>query len=76
MEYYNELLTELQIVQSMEEDEVCKRFNADSKDEYIEILLEEIEHYSPSPVDDEYDEIEEERILTSLCVSQGISRYC
>ena len=76
MDYYNELLIELSVVQNMEEGEVCSRFNTDSKEEYIQLLLEEIEHYSPSEQDEDNDESEEERFLTQLCVSQGISRYC
>lgn len=44
----DELYTELHEVQNMHEETVCRRFNTDTKAEYIETLKDEIqalEHY-------------------------------
>ena len=54
----DELYTELHVVQNMHEETVCKRFNADSKEEYIEVLKDEIqalENYQGEDYDSDYD---------------------
>ena len=76
----DELYKELDIVQSMSEDAVCMRFNVDSKQEYIDMLNEDIDRLEDAmddmSVDDDYDDYELERERTALCNSQGISRFC
>lgn len=42
-EYYNGLLIDLELVETLSESEVCKRFNTDSVEEIRSILIEEIE---------------------------------
>lgn len=80
-----ELYAELECVEQMTEAQVMAAYNADSKDEIIELILEDIEsarreaHRNPSDEhrdhDDEGDDhLEEER--TALCISQGLARYC
>lgn len=54
----DELYTELRVVQNMHEETVCKRFNVDSKEEYIEILKDEIqalENYQGEDYESDYD---------------------
>ena len=76
----DELYKELDIVQSMSEDAVCMRFNVDSKQEYIDMLNEDIDRLEDAmddmSGDDDYDDYELERERTTLCISQGISRFC
>ena len=76
----DELYKELDIVQSMSEDAVCMRFNVDSKQEYIDMLNEDIDRLEDAIDDmsggDDYDDYELERERTALCISQGISRFC
>ena len=76
----DELYKELDIVQSMSEDAVYMRFNVDSKQEYIDMLNEDIDRLEDAmddmSVDDDYDDYELERERTALCISQGISRFC
>ena len=76
----DELYKELDIVQSMSEDAVCMRFNVDSKQEYIDMLNEDIHRLEDAmddmSCDDDYDDYELERERTALCISQGISRFC
>jgi len=64
----DELHFELDTVISMSEEEVCKKYNADSKSEIISLIEEDIQAYqsNPLPEDDGMD-------YTSLCVSQGLS---
>lgn len=81
MSELDRLYDELRNAQSMSEDAVCLTFNVDSKQEYIEILNEEIDRLEDEINDvfqseDDDDSIEVERERTSLCISQGISRYC
>ena len=40
--YLDELYSDLQELQTLTEEEACIRFNCDSKDEIMEILLDEI----------------------------------
>lgn len=40
--YYNGLLTDLEFVNTHNEVEVCKKFNADSKADFLEVLMAEI----------------------------------
>ena len=40
--YWDELYSDLQELQTLTEEEACIRFNCDSKDEIMEILLDEI----------------------------------
>lgn len=40
--YLDELCSDLQDLQTLTEEEACIRFNCDSKDEIMEILLDEI----------------------------------
>ena len=54
----DELYAELHEVQNMHEETVCKRFNADSKAEYIEVLKDEIsalENYQGEDFNEEAD---------------------
>ena len=54
----DELYAELKQVQGMHAETVCKRFNADSKEEYIEVLKDEIqalENYEGEDYDSDYD---------------------
>lgn len=72
----DELYKELDIVQSMSEDAVCMMFNADSKQEYIDLLNEEIDRLEDA-LDETYgDDDLDEHERTMLCISQGISRFC
>lgn len=73
MNEYETLLMEYNTCVGMTDEEVCKMFNADSKEEYLEVLLEELERYQ---VEEKEENEDEEMFLTSLCVSQGISRFC
>lgn len=57
-DHLDELERELKEVKSMPENEVCEKFNADSKDDYIAILEEEItalERYQCEYDDKDYD---------------------
>lgn len=82
----NALYIELDEVERMTEAEVMTAYNADSKDEIIELIRQEIEslcktsrqnytneHHAPD-CDRTDEELEQER--TDLCCSQGLSRYC
>lgn len=73
MNEYETLLMEYNTCMGMTDEEVCKAFNADSKEEYLEVLLEELERYQ---VEEKEENEDEEMFLTQLCVSQGISRFC
>lgn len=42
-EYYNGLISDLKLAESMSEDEACRYFNADSKSDIIDVLNEEID---------------------------------
>ena len=62
---------ELKEVQSMTNEEVMNRYNADSKEEIIQLIKEDIiiekDKESNKDTGMDYD---------ALCYSQGISRYC
>ena len=62
---------ELKEVQSMTNEEVMNRYNADSKEEIIQLIKEDIiiEKDKESDEDQGMD-------YDALCYSQGLSRYC
>lgn len=71
----NGLYRDLEAAHNQSETTVCRLFNADSRQEVIQLLTEEIDQLEAelngfAPCDDDgmdYD---------ALCFSQGISRYC
>lgn len=80
-----ELYAELEHVEQMTEAQVMAAYNADSKEDIIDLIREDIEsaqreaRRNPSDEhgdhdDDDDEHLEEER--TALCLSQGLSRYC
>lgn len=78
MNSFDTLYTELEHAMAMTEEEVRAAYHADSKEEIIALIREEIdflERESNARTHfDEEDEQEEERL--SICLSQGLSRYC
>ena len=62
---------ELKEVQSMTNEEVMNRYNADSKEEIIQMIKEDI-IIEKDKESNEYFGID----YDALCYSQGISRYC
>lgn len=78
MNELDRLYDELKTVQSMSEDAVCMLYNVDFKQEYINLLNEEIDKLEDalSEVFEQDDDREIERERTALCLSQGISRFC
>ena len=77
----DELQEELDIALQTDEQTVCVEHNVDCKEDYIEVLKDELScvlrQISEEEQDMYYDtecELEEERL--QLCLSQGLSRYC
>lgn len=72
-----ELYTELDEVKSCEL-EYLPKYGYSSKEEIIQLIEEDIEELRTEIECSQYDytpdELEEERM--SLCISQGLSRYC
>ena len=73
MNEYETLIIEYNIAMSLAEEDVCNRFNSDSKEEYLQALSEEIKRFE---CEDDEESDDEEVFLTQLCISQGISRFC
>ncbi len=70
------LYAELQEVEQMNEEEVCRRYNADSKQDILDLIREDItaeeqELASHIPPDDD-DGID----YDAICHVQQLSRYC
>ena len=74
----DDLYSEVESIKDMTEEEAKRAYNVDSKDEILAILYEEItaleEEYEEQCFDYTLEELEAER--TSLCLSQGMARYC
>ncbi len=71
------LYAELREVRQMNEEEVCRRYNAESRQEILELILEDIaveeQLCQPSLADDEADSGID---YDAICRVQGLSRYC
>ncbi|MCD8080313.1 MAG: hypothetical protein LUF04_07860 [Bacteroides sp.] len=71
------LYAELQEVRQMNEEEVCRRYNAESAQDIIDLILEDIAAEEPqcqsSLADDEADSGID---YDAICRVQGLSRYC
>lgn len=76
MNELDELRAELAEVEAMSDAEVCEAFNADSKAEYVGILLWEISRLEAEDVEFDYTEMELEAERSALCESQGLARWC
>ena len=85
MNSLDELYIELHRVENMTEAQVIEAYNADSKEEIIELIREDIQYMkknvhqnlSGASFEEDFDPddaLEEER--TAICLSQGLSRYC
>lgn len=75
----NGLYAEFFKVSNMTNEEVCRRFNVDTKEEYVEILQWEIELEESKVIEGiplPYVDADVERERAALCESQGLSRYC
>lgn len=75
-ERLRELYIELAEVRKMTEEQACAIHNVDCKDEIVKILEEEIESLRDEDIDYDYTDEELEWERTTLCQSQGLSRYC
>lgn len=77
------LYSDIDLIQEMSDDEVCKKYNVDSRDEILEVIEDEIDTCNRTLElhDEEYlerlyeDTLDEEQFRTRVCVSQGISRF-
>lgn len=77
----DKLISELNNVQQMSEEEACKEYNAESKDTLIAYLKEDIDEMRRKIQEKENGykalqyshELEED--FTAICLQQGLSRY-
>lgn len=69
----NALYRDLDNVQSMDEETVCRVYNADCKADIIETIQEEIEAYEAISLGPDMDE--DDMDYDALCEVQGLSRY-
>lgn len=73
-----QLYQELRSLDLMTDEEACRCWNTDSKDDIRQAIQEDIEEIENILENPEYDytddELEDER--TALCHSQGLARYC
>jgi len=77
MNELNKLYIELETVLLLEEQEVCKKYNADSKEEILALIHEEIcelENSEKENLDENGDD--DGMDYTAICVSQSLGRYC
>lgn len=71
-----DLRDELIKVESMSEEEVRAAYNADSKDEILKMIHEDINAAEAEEFSENCSDRELEEEKTNLCISQGISRFC
>lgn len=76
MSKLDDLLYELTEVQSMPESEVMKKYNVDSKSEYIQLIKEDILVEESSEMNSYDDDCDIESDYDNICRVQGLSRYC
>lgn len=70
----DKLYRDLEVAHNTDEQTICRAFNADSKQEYIKILVGEIDNYESAL--EEYDIPDDEGMdYEALCRIQGIARY-
>ena len=68
------LYKDLNFAYNADEETLCRAFNADSKQEYIKVLTEEVDKYEA--LLEEYNLPEDDGMdYDALCRVQGISRY-
>ena len=68
------LYKDLNFAYNADEETLCRAFNADSKQEYIKVLTEEVDKYEA--LLEEYNLPEDDGMdYDALCFVQGISRY-
>ena len=74
MNELQELQSELRYIKTLSEQEACRLYNVDCKQEAIEAIQDEIASIYETGFDYTDEELEQER--TALCMSLGISRFC